>query len=214
LHDLRAPLRSIDGFSQALLQDYAGRLDDQGQDYLKRIRAAGRQMSQLIDDLLKLSRVTRSEMRREPVDLSALAQAIAAELQAAQPERQVEWSIAPGLVANADANLMRILLTNLLGNAYKFTARHPIALIEWGMLEQENRLVYFVRDNGSGFDMAYADKLFGVFQRLHSADEFEGTGVGLAIVHRIIKRHGGRVWAEGKINEGATFYFALPKING
>jgi PAS domain S-box-containing protein len=209
-HDLRAPLRSIDGFGRALLQDCAGSLDDQGQHYLQRIRAATLQMSQLIDDLLKLSRVTRSEMRREPVDLSALAQAIAAELQAAQPERQIEWSIAPGLVANADANLMRILLANLLGNAYKFTAKHSSARIELGMIEQEGQPVYFVRDDGAGFDMTYADKLFGAFQRLHSANEFEGTGIGLATVQRIVHRHGGRVWAEGAVEQGASVYFTLP----
>jgi len=210
-HDLRAPLRSIDGFGRALLQDCAGSLDDPGQHYLQRIRAATLQMSQLIDDLLKLSRVTRSEMRREPVDLSALAQAIAAELQqAAQPERQVEWSIAPGLVANADANLMRILLANLLGNAHKFTAKHSTARIEFGMIEQEGQPVYFVRDDGAGFDMAYADKLFGAFQRLHSANEFDGTGIGLATVQRIVHRHGGRVWAEGAVEQGAIVHFTLP----
>ena len=208
-HDLRAPLRSIDGFSQALLQDYAGCLDDQGQHYLQRIRAATLQMSQLIDDLLKLSRVTRSEMRREPVDLSALAQAIAAELQAAQPERQIEWSIAPGLVVNADANLMRILLNNLMGNAWKFTARHPTARIELGIIRQDGEPVYFVRDDGAGFDMAYVDKLFGAFQRLHSVNEFEGTGIGLATVQRIAHRHGGRVWAEGAVEQGAAIYFTL-----
>ncbi len=209
-HDLRAPLRSIDGFGRALLQDCAGSLDDQGQHYLQRIRAATLQMSQLIDDLLKLSRVTRSEMRREPVDLSALAQAIAAELQAAQPERQIEWSIAPGLVVNADANLMRILLANLLGNAHKFTAQHPTARIEFGAVQPASQPVYFVRDNGAGFDMAYADKLFGAFQRLHSANEFDGTGIGLATVQRIVHRHGGRVWAEGAVEQGAIVHFTLP----
>jgi light-regulated signal transduction histidine kinase (bacteriophytochrome) len=209
-HDLRAPLRSIDGFGRALLQDCADSLDDQGQHYLQRIRAATLQMSQLIDDLLKLSRVTRSEMRREPVDLSALAQAIAAELQAAQPERQIEWSIAPGLVVNADASLMHILLANLLGNAHKFTAQHPTARIEFGAVQPASQPVYFVRDNGAGFDMAYADKLFGAFQRLHSANEFDGTGIGLATVQRIVHRHGGRVWAEGAVEQGAIVHFTLP----
>jgi PAS domain S-box-containing protein len=209
-HDLRAPLRSIDGFGRALLQDYAGCLDEPGQHYLHRIRAATLQMSQLIDDLLKLSRLTRSEICRGPVDLSALAQTIAVELQATRPERQVEWSIAPGLVVNADAHLMRIILANLLGNAHKFTAKHSTARIEFGMIEQEGQPVYFVRDDGAGFDMTYADKLFGAFQRLHSADEFEGTGIGLATVQRIVHRHGGRVWAEGAVEQGATVYFTLP----
>jgi len=209
-HDLRAPLRSIDGFSRALLQDYADRLDDPGQHYLQRIRAATQQMSQLIDDLLKLSRVTRSEMRREPVDLSALARAIAAELQATQPERQVEWSIAPRLVVNADAHLMRILLNNLMGNAWKFTAKHSTAKIELGTTQQDSQPVYFVRDDGAGFDITYVDKLFGAFQRLHSANEFEGTGIGLATVQRIVHRHGGRVWAKGAVEQGAAVYFTLP----
>lgn len=208
-HDLRAPLRSIDGFSQALLEDYADKLDALGQNYLQRVRAATQRMAQLIDDLLNLSRLTRSEMRYEKVDLSALVEAIATELHKTQPERQVEFVIAPGLVANGDAHLLRIVLENLLGNAWKFTGKHQKARIEFGLLLQDNTDVYFVRDDGTGFDMAYVEKLFGAFQRLHAMTEFEGTGIGLATVQRIIHRHGGRVWAESAVEQGATFYFTL-----
>ncbi len=208
-HDLRAPLRGIDGFSQALLEDYVGEIDAQGQDYLRRVRKASQRMGQLIDDLLKLSRLTRGEMRRETVDLSDMAQTIASELQKTQPERQVECLITPGLSANADARLLRVVLENLLGNAWKFTSKHTQARIEFGATEAEGEAAYFVRDNGAGFDMAYADKLFGAFQRLHRTTEFPGTGIGLATVQRIIHRHGGRVWAEGTVEQGATFYFTL-----
>ncbi|MFN6463968.1 MAG: sensor histidine kinase [Nostoc sp. DedVER02] len=208
-HDLRAPLRSIDGFSQALLEDYVDKLDAVGQNYLQRVRAATQRMAQLIDDLLNLSRLTRSEMRYEKVDLSALVEAIATELHKTEPERQVEFAIAPGLVANGDAHLLRIVLENLLGNAWKFTGKHERARIEFGLLQQDDTLVYFVRDDGTGFDMAYVEKLFGAFQRLHAMTEFEGTGIGLATVQRIIHRHGGRVWAESAVEQGATFYFTL-----
>jgi len=208
-HDLRAPLRAIDGFSQALLEDCKSRLDAEGKDHLKRVRVASQCMAQLIDDLLNLSRVTRSEMRREPVDLSALAKLVAAELQRTQPERYVAFVIKDGIVVNGDAHLLRIALENLLGNAWKFTGKHQRASIEFGATEQEGKPVYFVRDNGVGFDMAYADKLFGAFQRLHTPAEFPGTGIGLATVQRIIHRHGGRVWAESVVEKGATFYFAL-----
>jgi PAS domain S-box-containing protein len=208
-HDLRAPLRSIDGFSQALLEDYAEVLDANGQDYLRRVRAASQRMGQLINDLLKLSRVTRHEMHYARVDLSALAGEIAVELRETQPERQVEFVIAEGLVANGDARLLRLVLENLLGNAWKFTSKHPRARIEFGAAQIEGKTTYFVHDDGAGFDMAYADKLFGAFQRLHSATEFEGTGVGLATVQRIIHRHGGQVWAEAELDRGATFYFTL-----
>ena len=209
-HDLRAPLRSVDGFSSALLEDYADKLDEQGRNHLERIRAASRRMAQLIDDLLKLSRLTRREMRREPVDLSALAQTIATELQNTEPERRVEFVIEPGLVADGDAHLLGIVLENLLNNAWKFTAKHPRATIEVGTTRRDGERAYFVRDDGAGFDPAYADKLFGVFQRLHPADEFAGAGIGLATVQRIVYRHGGRVWAEGEVEKGATFYFTLP----
>jgi len=208
-HDLRAPLRGIDGFSQALLEDYADSLDDQGKDYLQRVRAASQRMAQLIDDMLKLSRVTRAEMRHETVDLSALAHDIAGELQKTRPERQVDFVIAPGLVVNGDAQLLRAVLENLLGNAWKFTSAHPCAKIEFGIAEYEGKPAYFVRDDGVGFDMAYVDKLFGAFQRLHAMNEFPGTGIGLATVQRIIHRHGGHVWAEGAVEQGATFYFTL-----
>jgi signal transduction histidine kinase len=208
-HDLRAPLRSIDGFSQALLEDHADKLDANGQDHLRRVRAASQRMGQLIDDLLNLSRVTRAEMCRETVNLSDLAQTIAAELQETQPKRQVEFAITEGLVTNGDVHLLRAVLENLLDNAWKFTSKHPRARIEFGVTQIEGRPVYFVRDDGAGFDMAYADKLFGAFQRLHSRAEFEGNGIGLATVQRIIHRHGGRIWAEGLVEQGATFYFTL-----
>ncbi len=208
-HDLRAPLRGINGFSQALLEDYADRLDTTGQDYLRRVRAASQRMGQLIDDLLKLSRLTRGEMHRETVNLSALAQEIATELQEAQPERQVDFFITPGLVANGDKRLLRIVLENLLSNAWKFTRKRTQTKIEFGCTNIDGKLAYFIRDNGAGFDMAYADKLFGAFQRLHSPTEFEGTGIGLATVQRIIHRHGGQVWAEAELGGGATFYFSL-----
>ncbi|MCG3206938.1 MAG: Adaptive-response sensory-kinase SasA [Anaerolineae bacterium] len=209
-HDLRAPLRSIDGFSQALQEDYADSMDSEAHRYLQRVRAASQRMAQLIDDLLMLSRLTRSEMRPERVNLSALARSIAAELCAAEPDRQVEFVIAPDVVVTADAHLMRVALENLLGNAFKFTAKQAAARIEFGVLPQpKDHAVYFVRDDGAGFDMAYIDKLFGAFQRLHTPAEFSGTGIGLATVQRIIHRHGGRVWAEGAVNQGATFYFTL-----
>ena len=208
-HDLRTPLRSIDGFSQALLEDYMDKLDAPGQNYLHRVRLATQRMGQLIDDLLNLSRVTRSEMHRESVDLSAIAQIIATELQEAEPERQVEFQIVMGLVANGDSRLLRIVLENLLGNAWKFTAKHSRAWIEFGRYSHDGVHTYFVRDDGAGFDMAYTDKLFGAFQRLHGAKEFQGTGIGLATVQRIIHRHSGRVWAEAAVEQGATFYFTL-----
>jgi len=208
-HDLRAPLRSIDGFSQALLEDYADKLDDTGKDYLRRVRGACQRMGQLIDDMLGLSRLTRSDMCRKQVDLSALARQIAAALQNAQPERQVEFVIAPGLIAECDPRLLRIALENLLDNAWKFTSKHPHARIEFGAMQRDGANVYFVRDDGAGFDMAFADKLFGVFQRLHKTTDFDGTGIGLVTVKRIVERHGGRVWAEGAVEQGATFYFTL-----
>jgi PAS domain S-box-containing protein len=209
-HDLRAPLRGIDGFSKAILDRYADKLDDKGQHYLQRIRAGTQRMGELIDDLLKLSRVTRSEMRRTKVDLSAMATEIAAELDSTQPERQVEWAIAPGLVADGDARLLRIVLENLLNNSWKFTSLRIDSRIEFNAtLQEDGKIAYFVRDNGAGFDMTYANKLFGAFARLHSTTQFPGTGIGLATVQRIIHRHGGRVWAQGAVEQGATFYFTL-----
>jgi signal transduction histidine kinase len=210
-HDLRAPLRGIDGFSQALLEDYADQLDKQGRNYLQRVRAASQRLEHIIDDMLILSRVTRREMRRKPVNLSTIAQEIAVELQANRPERQVSFAIAPELVVKADPSLMRLALENLLENAWKFTSKHATARIEVGVTVNNGERAYYVRDDGAGFNMAYVGKLFGAFQRLHPISDFGGTGIGLATVQRIILRHGGRVWAEGTEEQGATFYFTLPR---
>ena len=208
-HDLRAPLRSIDGFSQVVLEDYTDKLDEEGAHYLQRLRAASQRMGHLIDDMLKLSRVTRIKIQGRKVDLSVLAETITAELQQRQPERRVQFVITSGLTANGDKRLLEIALENLLENAWKFTGKHTRARIEFGCNETNGKSTYFVRDDGVGFDMAYADKLFGAFQRLHSAAEFEGTGIGLATVQRIIHRHGGEVWGEGAVEKGAAFYFTL-----
>jgi signal transduction histidine kinase len=208
-HDLRAPLRSIDGFSQVLLKQYLDQLDARGQHYLRRVRAASQRMAALIDALLSLSRLTCMDLRHETVDLSVLVRSIAMELRQTQSHRQVEFIIADGLVAAGDERLLRVMLENLLGNAWKFTAKHPQARIEFGVLQGSGNAVYFVSDDGAGFDMDYAEKLFGPFQRLHKVDEFEGTGIGLATVQRIVHRHGGHIWAEGAIERGATFYFTL-----
>ncbi len=208
-HDLRAPLRAIDGFSQIVMESCAGVLNDECRDSLLRVRSAAKRMGHLIDDLLRLSHVSRAEILRRPVDLSALTQDIATQLRVSQPERVVEFVIQSGLVAKADPNLMRIVLENLLGNAWKYTGKHATARIEFGSTQKEGRTVYFVRDDGAGFDSAHAAKLFTAFQRFHQADEFEGTGIGLAIVQRIIYRHGGRTWAEAAVEKGATFFFTL-----
>jgi PAS domain S-box-containing protein len=208
-HDLRAPLRSINGFSHALLEEYGHLIDETGHDYLQRVRAASQHMSQLIDDLLRLSRLTRGEMTREMVNLSRLAHEIAGDLQQHDPERQITWVIEERVVAEGDARLLHVILENLLENAWKFTSKQTRARIEFGYTKVVDKPVYYVRDNGAGFDMAYADKLFGAFQRLHAVGEFEGTGIGLATVQRVVRRHGGRVWAEGVEGKGATFYFSL-----
>lgn len=210
-HDLRAPLRSIDGFSKALLEDYTDRLDQPGRNHLQHVRGAVQRMRNLIDDLLNLSRATRGKMNCDTIDLSQLTQSVVEQLQKGQPGRRVELRVADNLVTRADARLMHIALENLLGNAWKFTAKQPHARIELGMTESkgENPPAYFVRDNGAGFDMKYADKLFSPFQRLHGVKDFEGTGVGLATVQRIVRRHGGHIWAEGVVGKGATFYFTL-----
>lgn len=209
-HDLRAPLRSIDGFSAALLERYTEQLDVKGKHYLERVRASTQKMGQLIDDLLNLSRVTRTSLQRETVNLSVMAELITADLQQTQPERQVEYTVALEVVVQGDVRLLQVVLENLLSNAWKFTSNKMHPQIEFGtQLQPDATTVYFVRDNGAGFSMAYAHKLFGAFQRLHTEDEFPGTGIGLATVKRIIHLHGGQVWAEGVLGQGATFYFSL-----
>jgi PAS domain S-box-containing protein len=207
-HDLRTPLRTIDGFSLALLEDYADKLDDEGKDYLQRVRAATQRMGWLIDDILKLSRVTRAEMRRETLDLGDIARDILQRLSETYPERRVKVEVQKSVPANGDGRLLTVALENLLGNAWKFTERSGEARIEFGSLQRDGLKEYFIRDNGEGFDMKYAGKLFQPFQRLHAAD-FPGTGIGLATVKKIIERHGGRVWIEGEIGRGTTVFFTL-----
>ena len=206
-HDLRAPLRGIQGFSEALLEDYANSVDVKGQGYLRRVSSAALRMSELIDDLLTLSRISRAPLTRGPVDLTGIARDVAAQLMG---EREVRITIGEGMRASADARLMRIVFENLLGNAWKFTAKVEQPSVEVGTTSIDGAAAFFVRDNGAGFDEAYASKLFAPFQRLHSEKEFAGTGIGLATVQRIVRRHGGRAWAHAAINQGATFYFTLP----
>jgi two-component system sensor histidine kinase/response regulator len=208
-HDLRAPLRPLDGFSEALLEDYGDKLDAQAKHYLTRIRAAAQRMGQLIEDLLELSRMSRAEVKRKQVDLSALVDSIVEELRAGEPTRQVELVRAPDANVDGDPRLLRIALENLLRNAWKFTQKRPRCRIEFGKRTGDGGTVYFVRDDGVGFDPAFADKLFRPFQRLHTNAEFEGTGIGLAIVDRIVRRHHGRIWAEAAPDSGATFCFTL-----
>ena len=208
-HDLRTPLRTIDGYSRALLEDFGNQLPAESIPYLDRIHITTLHMAQLIDDLLSLSRVTRASMEHEPVDLSALAESIATDLQREQPERRVKFSVTPGLIVQGDARLLRIAVGNLLNNAWKFTSKRDEAHIEFGARQQDGKQVFFVRDNGVGFDMDHAGKLFGAFQRLHTDKEFPGTGIGLATVQRVLHKHGGRVWAESAKDQGATFYFSL-----
>lgn len=213
-HDLRAPLRAIDGFSRILITDYADRLDDTGRDRLERVRRAAQHMGTLIDDLLKLSRVTRTELKRERVDLSVLAGEIAEDLRKQAPDRTVRFTIAPGLLAHGDRGLLRIVLDNLIGNAWKFTGGQAETRIGVALAARPGSSTYVVSDNGVGFDMAYADKLFGVFQRLHDASEYPGTGIGLATVQRIVHKHGGRIWAESEVGKGTRFYFTLePEVS-
>jgi signal transduction histidine kinase len=208
-HDLRAPLRGIQGFSQALLEDYSTAIDETGRSYLTRVSTAALRMSDLIDDLLNLSRISRGTLSRATVDVSELARAVALDLER-RNDRRVRLQIQDGLSANADPRLIQIALENLLGNAWKFTANTADPEIEVGATREEEGTAFFVRDNGAGFDEAYATKLFAPFQRLHSEKEFSGTGIGLATVQRIVRRHGGRVWARAAVNRGATIYFALP----
>ncbi|MGH9575294.1 MAG: sensor histidine kinase [Candidatus Acidiferrales bacterium] len=213
-HDLRAPLRSIDGFSLALEEDYGKKLDSAAKSHIRRVRAATQRMGVLIDDLLNLSRLSRLEMEPEDIDLSTMARAIASELARMDEGRRVEWVIRDSLRAHGDARLLRVVLDNLLGNAWKYSSRHENARIEFGVQRQCDSMVFFVKDDGAGFDSAYSEKLFGAFQRLHGATEFPGTGVGLATVQRIIRRHGGSVWAESAVEKGATFYFTLSAASG
>jgi PAS domain S-box-containing protein len=208
-HDLRAPLRALDGFSLAILEDYSDKLDNEGKKYLNRIREASQKMANLIDAMLILSRVTKTDIALTEVNLTELAEEISTELTKHNPERKVIWKIEPGMTVTADSVLIKNALENLLGNAWKFTSKHPTANIEMGTIRENGEVVFYVKDDGAGFDMTYASKLFGAFQRMHSTVEFDGTGIGLATVHRIITKHGGRIWAEGKPEIGATFYFSL-----
>jgi light-regulated signal transduction histidine kinase (bacteriophytochrome) len=210
-HDLRAPLRSIDGFSQALMEEYENKpLDNIGMTYLERVRRATQHMDWLIDDMLKLSRITQSEFHRGSVALSCMVRAIAETRQKNNPDRGVDVTVQEGIMVQGDPYLMRIALENLMDNAWKFTGKETHPRIEFGTTVRDGNTACFIRDNGAGFDMAYVGKLFGAFQRLHTTDEFPGTGIGLATVQRIIHRHGGRVWAEGETGKGATFYFTVP----
>ena len=211
-HDLRAPLRRIEAFGRALLESQGDRLDDHGRRFLDRIQEASRQMSQLIDDVLYLSKVSRAEVRQQEIDLSGLVESILQRLREAEPARVVETRVRPGVIVVGDGRLLRIALTNLLENAWKFTGRQPAPRIEFGSVTTAGEPTYFVRDNGAGFDMTYVDRLFGPFQRLHLASEFPGSGIGLATVQRIIHRLGGRVWAEAILGQGATFHFTLGRL--
>jgi light-regulated signal transduction histidine kinase (bacteriophytochrome) len=211
-HDLQTPLRSMNGFSQALFEDYPDRLDDQGKDYLKFIQESSKRMSQMIGDILRLSQITRSEIKKIKVNLSGLAQSVVEELEKAEPDRRVKFLISPGIKVKGDRRLLQIVLENLLGNAWKFTQKVKNPVIEFGTLTNgkgQSATTYFVRDNGVGFNEAYTEKLFLPFQRLHSKQEYAGTGIGLASVQRVIKRHGGRIWATSKEGEGAAFFFTL-----
>jgi light-regulated signal transduction histidine kinase (bacteriophytochrome) len=213
-HDLRAPLRAVDGFSRALLEDHGDRLDEAARAGIDRIRGAARRMSQLVDALLQLARVTRSDLHRAPIDVTALVSSIADELRQREAAPAVDFAIAPNLRASADRRLLLVLFQNLFENACKFSNGRAGARVECGVTTRDGHAAWFVRDNGVGFDMAYAHRLFGPFQRLHSEAEFPGSGIGLATVQRIVHRHGGRIWAESRPGEGATFYFTLPEPVG
>jgi light-regulated signal transduction histidine kinase (bacteriophytochrome) len=211
-HDLRAPLRGMNGFAQVLLDTYSDKLDADGQDWLQEILQNAKKMADLIDGLLSLARVTRSELRPERADLSAIAREVAGQLASSEPERTTAVEIHDQLFAFVDPRLARVVLDNLLGNAWKFTSKVTSARIEFGVVDIDDAPAFFVRDNGAGFDMAFANKMFAPFQRLHTAGEFPGTGIGLATVQRILHRHGGRIWADGAVDRGATFYFALTRV--
>jgi light-regulated signal transduction histidine kinase (bacteriophytochrome) len=202
-------MRSLAGFSEMILEDYGDKLDEQGRDYLERVRQASQLMARLIDNMLRLSHIGRADMYRDKVNLSAIAKSIAKELQDSQPDRQAEFIIPQNVIVNGDGNLLTIALRNLLENAWKFTGKCPETKIEFGITIEKGQQVYFIRDNGAGFDMRYAGKLFQPFQRLHSDKEYRGTGIGLATVQRIIRRHGGKIWAEAENGQGAAFYFTL-----
>jgi PAS domain S-box-containing protein len=208
-HDLRAPLRSIDGFSNKILKDYGSQFDESAKDYFARIMNASRKMGTLIDDLLKLARLSRVEMKIEQVNLSDMASAVVSELKETNPERRLEFEVQENMVELADRNLIRIALENMLGNAWKYSKNNPLTIIKFASVQKDEKTVYYISDNGVGFDMRYADKLFGAFQRLHNVSDFEGTGIGLATVQRIIRRHHGNIWADSEINKGTTFFFTL-----
>jgi light-regulated signal transduction histidine kinase (bacteriophytochrome) len=208
-HDLRAPLRGIDGWSHALFEDYNDQFDEQARQYLTRVRSESQRMGRMIEDLLKLSRITGRAFKPSQVDLSDMAERIASQLKVENPGRRIEFVVQPGLCVEGDATLLEIAMDNLLSNAVKFTGRREEARIELGKTDLDSNPVYFVRDNGVGFEMAYAQKLFGVFQRMHRTTDFPGNGIGLAIVQRILRRHGGRIWAQSAEDQGATFYFTL-----
>jgi light-regulated signal transduction histidine kinase (bacteriophytochrome) len=208
-HDLRAPLRSMTGFAHLLLAKHREQLPAEAQDYLARIQQAGNHMGQLIDDLLTLSRITRGDLNREQVSLTALVHQVLDGLRKSDPDRKVQWAVAPDLSDSGDPRLLRVLLENLIGNAWKFTGKVEQGQIEFGAMRSATETAYFVKDNGAGFNMAYAHKLFGAFERLHDARQFPGTGIGLATAYRIVTRHGGRIWGEGAEGRGATFYFTL-----
>ncbi len=209
-HDLRAPLRGIEGFSELILANYKDRLDSEGQGYFDRICAAAKRMGILIDEILNLSRITRSTLEIKEVDLTSLTREVIKEVRKTDPARQINWVVQDSLKVRGDPALLNVVMTNLISNAWKFTGKKVEARVEIGKIDQAGETVYFVRDNGAGFDMAYQSKLFQAFQRLHTPKEFPGTGIGLASVQRVIRRHGGRVWAQGVVGEGATFYFTLP----
>jgi light-regulated signal transduction histidine kinase (bacteriophytochrome) len=208
-HDLRTPLRTLDGFSEMIIEEYGDKLDETGKSYLNRIRKAGQTMSRLTEDILKLSRITRAEMHRDTVNLSLIAGSIVDELKAAQPERRAQFIITPDITVNGDKALLEILLRNLLENAWKYTSKCSDARIEMGVNFQDSKEVYFIKDNGVGFDMQYKDKLFQPFQRLHTSKDYAGTGIGLATAQRVVRRHGGEIWAESEVDKGTAFYFTL-----
>jgi light-regulated signal transduction histidine kinase (bacteriophytochrome) len=208
-HDLRSPLRTINGFSEIVLQDYGDKLDNTGKEYLNRIKEATKRLTQLVDDMLKLFRIIKTEVNREDVNLSEMAQSIYDDLRQSQTNRSVEFIVAPKLLVNGDRQLLQILMRNLLENAWKYTSKCPNARIEVGFVTENGKKAYFVKDNGAGFEMKYADRLFLPFQRLHSDQEYAGNGIGLAIVQRVVQRHGGEVWTKAKVGQGATFYFTL-----